>query len=303
MKTEPIPSFLNPPAGTVDAVLDTDTYNEIDDQFAVTYALLSPERIRLRALYAAPFHNHRSEGPGDGMEKSYEEIQRLLGLMNLPAAPPVYRGSEAWLPDRETPVDSPTAEDLIARAREDREGPLYVIAIGALTNVAAALLKAPDIKERIVVLWLGGQPTFWETAHEFNLQGDWNASRFLFDCGVPLIYFPCNLVSEALRTTLPEVEAGLRHGGTLADYLVRIFRDFPDWDLTVPGSSKVIWDLAPVAWLVNARWTRVLPVPSPVLSTEFRWSHDPARPFIGEARYLERDGLFKDLFHKLGSKE
>ncbi|MBE0698068.1 MAG: nucleoside hydrolase, partial [Anaerolineaceae bacterium] len=38
-------------------VLDTDTYNEIDDQFAVVYALLSPEQLQVEALYAAPFTN------------------------------------------------------------------------------------------------------------------------------------------------------------------------------------------------------------------------------------------------------
>ena len=54
-------------------VLDTDTYNEIDDQFALAYAVLSPERIDLQAVYAAPFKNQRSESPGDGMEKSYQE--------------------------------------------------------------------------------------------------------------------------------------------------------------------------------------------------------------------------------------
>jgi len=47
-------------------VLDTDTYNEVDDQFAVVYALRSPERLRVEALYAAPFHNDRSSGPADG---------------------------------------------------------------------------------------------------------------------------------------------------------------------------------------------------------------------------------------------
>ena len=42
------------------AVLDTDTYNEIDDQFALVQALLSPDRITLEAVYAAPFHNSQS---------------------------------------------------------------------------------------------------------------------------------------------------------------------------------------------------------------------------------------------------
>ena len=50
-------------SGRVDMVLDTDTYNEVDDQFALCYSLLSPERVNLQAVYAAPFHNNRSSGP------------------------------------------------------------------------------------------------------------------------------------------------------------------------------------------------------------------------------------------------
>jgi len=61
---------LQLPQGVVDMVLDTDTYNEVDDQFALCYALCSPERINMLAVYAAPFHNDRSTGPEDGMVKS-----------------------------------------------------------------------------------------------------------------------------------------------------------------------------------------------------------------------------------------
>ncbi|MFC1725309.1 hypothetical protein ACFL4T_06755 [candidate division KSB1 bacterium] len=48
-------SYSEPPAGRVRMVLDTDTYNEIDDQFAVVYSLISPERLNVEAIYAAPF--------------------------------------------------------------------------------------------------------------------------------------------------------------------------------------------------------------------------------------------------------
>ena len=58
------------PDGLIDMILDTDTYNEIDDQFAVSYMLAAPERLRVRAICAAPFHNEKSTGPADGMEKS-----------------------------------------------------------------------------------------------------------------------------------------------------------------------------------------------------------------------------------------
>ncbi|MBC7239959.1 MAG: nucleoside hydrolase, partial [Chloroflexi bacterium] len=143
-------ALLEPPTeGPIPIVLDTDTYNEIDDQFALVYALLSP-KIRLEAVYAAPFFNNRSSSPADGMEKSYEEILRILERLDTPAEGLVFRGSPRYLPSRDEPVVSPAAKDLIAKARAPREGPLYVLAIGAITNVASALLLAPDIITRIV---------------------------------------------------------------------------------------------------------------------------------------------------------
>ncbi len=69
---------LNPAKHIAQCVLDTDTYNEVDDQFALTYAFLAKESLELEAVYAAPFHNSRSTGPEDGMVKSFEEIHRVL---------------------------------------------------------------------------------------------------------------------------------------------------------------------------------------------------------------------------------
>ncbi len=40
-------------------VVDSDTYNEMDDQYAVAYAIGSP-RMEVLALHAAPFRNARS---------------------------------------------------------------------------------------------------------------------------------------------------------------------------------------------------------------------------------------------------
>lgn len=46
---------LAPPTGRVRLVIDTDTHNEIDDQFALAWALLSPEKFDLEGVYAAPY--------------------------------------------------------------------------------------------------------------------------------------------------------------------------------------------------------------------------------------------------------
>ena len=286
------------PSEPVDVCLDTDTYNEIDDQFALVYALLSRERINLKAVYAAPFHNARSNGPKDGMLKSYDEIRRILDFMDRDSAL-AHKGCDRWLPDSDTSVPSPAVEHLIETARASDEGPLYVVAIGAITNVAAALLAAPDIRERIVVLWLAGHPRYWRSASEFNLRGDLTASRVIFDCGVPLVFFPCYHVAESIRTTVAEIETYARGRGKIGDYLCDIFRDFEHTDLTQKGVSKVIWDLAPLGWLIDHSWYRTQLVSSPILTGDVTWSFDHERHLIRDAVHINRDGIFSDLFRKL----
>ena len=110
------------PEGKLKMVLDTDTYNEVDDQFALCYALRSPEKLEVQAVYAAPFFNERSTGPKDGMEKSYDEIVRLLGKLGHPTENFVFKGSERYMQSADDAVDSPAARDLIARARAMGEG-------------------------------------------------------------------------------------------------------------------------------------------------------------------------------------
>ena len=36
-------------------ILDTDAFNEVDDQFAIAYLLRSKDRFDIRAITAAPF--------------------------------------------------------------------------------------------------------------------------------------------------------------------------------------------------------------------------------------------------------
>lgn len=149
-------SRLKKPEGKVDVVIDTDTYNEIDDQFALAYLIKSDEKLNLKAIYAAPFFNQKSSGPADGMEKSYQEILRVLTLMGKEDLKDVvFRGSTQYMPSEEEPVLSDASKDLAARAMEyTEENPLYVIAIGAITNVSSALLMKPEIKDRIVLICL-----------------------------------------------------------------------------------------------------------------------------------------------------
>lgn len=281
----------------VRAVLDTDTYNEIDDQFALAYAALSPG-ITLEAVYAAPFLNDRSRDPEDGMEKSYEEALRVLskvGSREGASAPAVFKGSRRFLPSRESPVESDAAKDLVKRAMS-QPGPLYVLAIAAITNIASAILLEPRILERIVVIWLGGHPSGWHTASEFNLKQDLAASQLIFNSGVPLVHVPCKNVAEHLRVTVPELQHWLGGRNALCDYLVSITRDYMS---ARSSQSKVIWDIATVAWLRNPDWVPSQVVHSPILTAGLTYSQDNSRHFIRQAIDVNRDAILGDLYRLL----
>ena len=137
LNREQTSKLLKCPNGPLDMVLDTDTYNEIDDQYAISYAVTAAEKLHVRAFYAAPFTNERSSGPADGMEKSYHEIQKVLKLAGKEGYP-VFRGSASYLPDEKTPVLSDAARDFAERAMAyTPERPLYVVSIAAITRAAS----------------------------------------------------------------------------------------------------------------------------------------------------------------------
>ena len=285
---------LKLPNGRVRAVLDTDAYNEIDDQFAIVYALLSPERIELEAIYAAPFFNSRSSSAEDGMEQSYEEINRLIGLLGI--SRPTFKGSRDFISNRQTPPSNPAVEDLISRAREQDSGPLYVMAIGAITNVASAIQIAPDIVENIVVVWLGGHALHWPENEEFNLRQDPEAVRIILESNVPFVRVPCVPVADHLLTTEHELGHYLKGQSPLSDYLCRIFSEYREHD---GAWAKVIWDISVVAWLINPDWVPTEIVPAPILTEENHWRTVEDRHPMRQATMVNRDAVFTDLFKKL----
>ena len=103
---------LEPPRKKIHVVIDSDTYNEVDDQFAISYAMLSPEKIQMEAIYAAPFSSDffarlmQTDGVAipmtgnlkEGLELSYQEILKLLGLLGREDFKDrVFRGSERYM--------------------------------------------------------------------------------------------------------------------------------------------------------------------------------------------------------------
>ncbi|MBQ8356743.1 MAG: nucleoside hydrolase [Clostridia bacterium] len=280
-------------------ILDTDVYNEIDDLYALAYAMLSPDKVELLAITAAPFYNHRSNSPADGMEKSYQEALRVRGLVDENSNIPVYRGATCYLPSKTEAVES-EAVDAIIRLVKESDETVYIVAIGAITNVASALIKAPEIADKAVVVWLGGHALHWKNNKEFNLYQDVPGAQVLFDSNIPLVQIPCNGVCSAFHTTIPELSYYMEGKNELCDYLLQFTKDYMK-----PGAkcwSKVIWDVTAVAALVRPDTLDMVQIPRPIITDNSNYAQDWARPHYIYVRHINRDKLYADLFDKLANK-
>ena len=292
---------LSVPKGNFDVVLDTDAYNEIDDQFAIAYLLKSQGRATVKALYAAPFSNAKSTGPKDGMEKSYDEILKLLALMKIEV--PTFKGSERYLLSEEEPVISDAARDLAERAKSySTENPLYVVAIGAITNVASAILLNPDVAQNTVVVWLGGHALHYHDTKEFNMMQDVAAARVIFKSGVPLVLLPCYGVVTDFKVSKPELEYWFMGKNKVSDYLAE--NTIAEAESYAKGRAwtRVIWDVTAVAWLFNENSCFMLEriMPRAYLPDyDNKYESEPTGYPINYVYFIKRDALFNDMINKI----
>ena len=296
--------LYEPYAETVDVVMDSDTYAEVDDQYAMSVMLSSPEKFNVRAIFAAPFEGTT---PQEGMEKSYAEILHLLDLLNMSERRDmVFRGSRDYLKDETTPQDSDAARRLAELATEyTPERPLYVIAIAAITNIASAILLKPEIADRICVVWLGGHAYSWHTQEEFNLKQDIAAARVVFRSGCRIVHVPCCGVVDHYLTSAPELRYWLEGKNPLCDYLVHY--TIEQTEIYAKGTpwSRVIWDVCAVSWFWSQTgykgrktlYCRKTKKPLPTYDYSYSFDED-----LGDYMYvdaIDRDAIFQLMVDKL----
>ena len=139
----------------LNVIIDTDSANEIDDLFAITRAIQEPN-FRLLGITAAQFHTSPYASNNTALE-SHEINKEFIGLIpNFKV--PLIIGSSLPLKNAKTPRISDASQFIIDQARIlPKEKKLYLIILGSCTNVASALLEAPEIKSKLVVLYVG----FW----------------------------------------------------------------------------------------------------------------------------------------------
>lgn len=324
--------FPEPSDGPVRLVIDTDAANEIDDQFALAWALLAPERLRIEAIHAAPYGHGdyfasllaaatRREGafataweelavlvgadqiaqmiathpPAEGMEASFAEIERVIDAASPTLRPPVKRGSERFMADATDAVPSEAASHLIDLVHASDE-PLYVAIMGAPTNVASALLADPSIAAKLVAVFVAGFPSASPHVDDsFNLIQDRHASARLFAPSTNLVYLPGYQVAETLSVSLPDVERHVQGHGPLGDLLYQLYVDNPMAAAPDrPGHSWVMWDLAPLAWLIDPTWVRTFVAAGATIGENHHWTPSAGQHL--EAFRIDRRAVYTDLF-------
>lgn len=288
-----------------DVVLDTDCYNEVDDQFALSFLLANPKRVNLLAVTAAPFLNQNSTSPEDGMLKSLDELRRIITLCGRSELlGNTFAGSRDYLENESAPRISPAANEIVRLANlHSPQNPLYVISIGCITNAASALLLDPGIRDKVVYVWLGGHALTWPDTAEFNMRQDIPAARAVFQSGCALALLPCMGVVSGFTITAPEIRYWLLGQNEVCDYLgnivlngMRSLGDTP-W-------SRVLWDVCAAAWVMNdsERFLKgeLRRMPLPNAQYQYSKTEFTSHP-IQYIWHVDRDALMGELITSLRS--
>ncbi len=287
--------FPVPEAARIRVIVDTDAKNEADDQFAIAHFLLSPT-MDIKAVTAAHFEG--KAGTGDSMERSFQEIEKLLELMEMEDVPAL-RGQKSPS-DRQL---SDAARFILEEARRDDSRPLYVAVLGAATNLGAALRAAPDIGAKLTAVWNGGGP-YPEGRPEFNVMQDPEAARALLESTAQIWQIPQN-VYASFEVTLSELAANVRPCGKIGEHLFSQLaednlREFDPDFLLRAGENWTLGDNAAVAALLMSRfrgnWARRR---APRLREDLTYGDDPGGKPIRVCTALDVRMALADLYAKL----
>lgn len=265
-------------------IIDTDAYNEIDDQYAITYAVLS-EAFEIRGFTAAHYAKSGS------MEKSYEEILHVLTLLGKKDGYPVLRGAEFSLKDATSPVDSPAARFIIDEAMKNSGAPLYVVCIGAITNLASAYLIEPRIKEKIKALWIAGRK--WpEGGFCFNDENDILAAQVIFGSDIDLTLMTVCIPARKVKIYLSDKQR-IRGKGAIGDYLWKLFL------LKRFGFPKPVYDVAAIAALKAPEWCTWQAAPRPAFLKNGKYDHARTKGLITVVTDIDERKIREDFLRLL----
>lgn len=238
-------------------IIDADTANEVDDLYALVYAINEP-KFDIIGITSAQFHTSPLATNTTVLEsqKINEEILRLMDREDIPV--PI--GSNTPLSSAEIPAESEATDFIISEAHKAsvREK-LQLVILGSCTNVASAILKDPEIISKIQVNYLG----FWHDTEtntydkkEFNSGNDTLAVEVLLNTKDLDITVMTATSSQHLIFEKIEVDKHLKGKGGIAEYLVGRWETYERWWTKEDPEKKewIMWDVALIQALAHPEW-------------------------------------------------
>lgn len=283
----------------IPVVLSTDVGNEIDDQWAIVYLLLHPAFDVKGILSAhAPSISPPAGKVSLGILRSVVEDR-----MGMRSHPPLIEGASLPLVSKMQPQSSPAVDFLIQTSQGyDENNRLQVLNIGAITDVASAILKDPTITKRIRVLNMGFNNAT-QGGNEFNIANDPMAMQVVLDSDVPLVTGPGDVCRRDLALTLDQARTMVAGRGPIGEWL---WTEFLAWyyrhvkPIRKDDFSKpwMIWDNIVLAHLLGMTESRDEVRPSMSLAMSFEAQPNAARRITWITRVDSRR-LWADFLSRL----
>ena len=203
--------YTVPESKKIRVIIDSDCNCEADDQYAIAHALMTP-KFEVKAIIAAHY------GQAGSTQKSYDEIMKVVDLMDKNKEVKVLQGCEACLSDEKKYTESEGSAYIIEEALKEDARPLFVVCQGAITNLANAYLMNPGIADRLTAIWIGGG-SYPEGGWEFNLFNDMNAANVIMDSQIELWQVPMDVYS-LMKVSFSVLYEKVYPCGNIGKYLV-----------------------------------------------------------------------------------
>lgn len=276
-------------------ILDTDAANEVDDQFAIVQALLS-ESLEIRGMIAAHFEPKKSL---TSEEDSYREIHKILGLMGRRGKIQVLHGAKAAMTQEYLPAFSEGSAFIVEEAMNAREDmPVYFVFLGALTDMAAAVLTKPEIVEKnIRVIWIGGG-NWPEGGYEYNLNNDVMAANVVMGSDLEIWQIPRN-VYRMMPVGFAELYAKVHPCGAVGQYLCDNVIAFNNANKNHPGEYRILGDSPAIGVLLYEDCGEWELRSAPQFTSDLRYLHTEGKKVMRVYKNLNSRFILEDFYAKL----
>ncbi len=271
-------------------ILDTDLYNEIDDQIALAYVLKSKDALNLEAVTIAPF-TKGEYNTKTSIDKSYEVAKKIFKMCNEQNNEIIFKGATEYFTNDSNQTNEAVNKIIQIAKKNDKT---YILSIGCITNIALAIKKEPSIINKIEVIWLGTNFLFMKN-NDFNFRQDVEAVRYVLDNKVNITIIPTYPVSYGLMISKYELESRIKNANELCNYFCEIFTD----DYGTKQVRRVIWDISTVAYMINREWFETMEISCPRIKEDTSFKLTKFRHKIKFVQRLNSNEIYDDLFSKI----